>query len=118
MKKGAMGYVTKNSSSAEMFKAILEVYSGKKYICDEIKNNLSEQIINGDEQANGVNNLTQREIEVITLVKKGDSSKEIAEALNIAVKTVEVHRYNILKKLHIKNSSALVNLVYTSHSGI
>jgi len=63
IKNGAMGYVTKNSSRAEMFKAILEVHSGKKYICDEIKNNLSEQIINGDEQPNGINTLTQREIE-------------------------------------------------------
>jgi DNA-binding NarL/FixJ family response regulator len=118
MKKGAMGYVTKNSSRAEMFKAILEVYSGKKYICDEIKNNLSEQIINGDEQPNGVNTLTQREIEVITCVKNGNSSKEIAKTLQIAVKTVEVHRYNILKKLHLKNSSALVNFVNTSQSGL
>jgi DNA-binding NarL/FixJ family response regulator len=118
IKKGAMGYVTKNSSRAEMFKAILEVHSGKKYICDEIKNNLSEQIINGDEQPNGINTLTQREIEVITCVKNGNSSKEIAKTLQIAVKTVEVHRYNILKKLHLKNSSALVNFVNTSQSGL
>ena len=118
MKKGAMGYVTKNSSRAELFKAILEVHSGKKYICDEIKNNLSEQIINGDEQPNGINTLTQREIEVITCVKNGNSSKEIAKTLQIAVKTVEVHRYNILKKLHLKNSSALVNFVNTSQSGL
>ena len=117
IKNGAMGYVTKNSSRAEMFKAILEVHSGKKYICDEIKNNLSEQIINGDEQPNGINTLTQREIEVITCVKNGNSSKEIAKNLQIAVKTVEVHRYNILKKLHLKNSSALVNFVNTSQLG-
>ena len=118
IKNGAMGYVTKNSSRAEMFKAILEVHSGKKYICDEIKNNLSEQIINGDEQPNGINTLTQREIEVITCVNNGNSSKEIAKTLQIAVKTVEVHRYNILKKLHLKNSSALVNFVNTSQSGL
>ena len=47
MQKGAMGYVTKNSSREEMFKAIIEVYNGKKYVCEEIKNILSEQVISG-----------------------------------------------------------------------
>jgi two-component system invasion response regulator UvrY len=118
MKKGAMGYVTKNSSRAELFTAIVEVYNGNKYICDEIKNNLSDQIINGNEPANGLNTLTQREIEIIAYVKKGNSSKEIAKALHIAVKTVEVHRHNMLKKLNHKNTSALVNFINTSQSGI
>src|SRR5690242_12021416 len=114
MQKGAMGYVTKNSSRDEMFKAILEIQEGKKYICDEIKNILSEQVISGEEQTTGVNLLSQREIEIIAYIKKGFSSKEIAEALNISVKTVEVHRYNILKKLNLKNAAALVNFINNS----
>ena len=104
MQKGAMGYVTKNSSREEMFKAILEIQAGKKYICDEIKNILSEQVISGDDPQTGLNSLSQREIEIISYIKKGDSSKEIADSLSISVKTVEVHRYNILKKLNLKNS--------------
>ena len=114
IQKGAMGYVTKNSSKEEMFKAIMEVQNGKKYICDEIKNILSDQVINGDAQPNGVNSLSQREIEVINFIKKGSSSKEIAESLNISVKTVEVHRYNILRKLNLKNAAALVNFINNS----
>lgn len=114
MQKGAMGYVTKNSSREEMFKAILEIQEGKKYICDEIKNILSEQVISGDEQGTGVNSLSQREIEIIKYIKKGNSSKEIADALSISVKTVEVHRYNILKKLNLKNAAALVNFINNS----
>lgn len=114
IQKGAMGYVTKNSSKEEMFKAILEVQGGKKYICDEIKNILSEQVISGEEQQSGLNALSQREIEVIAFIKKGYSSKEIANALNISVKTVEVHRYNILKKLNLKNAAALVNFINNS----
>lgn len=114
IQKGAMGYVTKNSSKEEMFKAILEVQGGKKYICDEIKNILSEQVISGEEQQSGLNALSQREIEVIAYIKKGYSSKEIANALNISVKTVEVHRYNILKKLNLKNAAALVNFINNS----
>jgi len=114
MQKGAMGYVTKNSSREEMFKAIMEVYNGKKYVCEEIKNILSEQVISGEDQQSGLNALSQREIEIISYIKKGFSSKEIADALNISVKTVEVHRYNILKKLNLKNAAALVNFINNS----
>lgn len=114
IQKGAMGYVTKNSSREEMFKAIMEVHEGRRYICDEIKNILSEQVLNGEDQPTGLNALSQREIEIINFIKKGFSSKEIAESLDISVKTVEVHRYNILKKLNLKNSAALVNYINNS----
>ncbi len=114
IQKGAMGYVTKNSSKEEMFKAITEIHAGKKYICEEIKNILSEQVISGEEQNTGLNSLSQREIQIISYIKKGDSSKEIADALNISVKTVEVHRYNVLKKLNLKNAAALVNFINNS----
>lgn len=114
IQKGAMGYVTKNSSREEMFKAIMEVHEGRRYICDEIKTILSEQVLNGEDQQAGVNALSQREIEVIQLIKKGFSSKEIAENLDISVKTVEVHRYNVLKKLNLKNAAALVNYINNS----
>jgi two-component system invasion response regulator UvrY len=118
MQKGAMGYVTKNSSREEMFKAIMEIQNGKKYICDEIKNILSEQVIAGDDPQAGLNSLSQREIEIISFIKKGFSSKEIADSLNISVKTVEVHRYNILKKLNLKNAAALVNFINNSQLDI
>ncbi|WP_121355315.1 response regulator [Flavisolibacter nicotianae] len=114
IQKGAMGYVTKNSSREEMFKAITEIQAGRRYICEEIKNILSEQVINGEDQQGGLNALSQREIEIIHFIKKGFSSKEIAENLDISVKTVEVHRYNILKKLNLKNSAALVNYINNS----
>ncbi|MGV3527494.1 MAG: response regulator [Flavisolibacter sp.] len=114
MQKGAMGYVTKNSSREEMFKAITEIMNGRRYICEEIKNILSEQIITGEDQNTGVNSLSQREIEIINFIRKGNSSKEIADALCISVKTVEVHRYNVLKKLNLKNSAALVNYINNS----
>lgn len=113
MQKGALGYVTKNSSREELFRAIVEVYEGKKYVCDEIKNIISEQVI-GEGQQCGVNALSQREIEVISFIRQGHSSKEIADSLAISVKTVEVHRYNILKKLNLKNAAALVNFINNS----
>lgn len=111
---GALGYVTKTSSSEEMINAIIEVYNNKKYICSDIKNILSNQLLSSDEQVNGFNTLSAREIDVIGFIKKGLSSKEIALELNLSVKTVEVHRYNILKKLKLKNVAAMVNYINNS----
>ncbi|MBL0134973.1 MAG: response regulator transcription factor [Chitinophagaceae bacterium] len=108
---GARGYVTKNSSKEEMIKAIMEVQNGNKYICDEIKNNISELVLEENKDTPNVNALTEREIQIINLIKEGFSSKEIATQLNISLKTVEVHRHNILKKLKLKNSASLVNFI-------
>jgi DNA-binding NarL/FixJ family response regulator len=114
MQLGAMGYVTKNSSGDEMIKAIIEVSNNRKYVCDEIKSILSEQMVNGDTPADGLNSLSKREIDIIGYIKQGYSSREIAETIQISVKTVEVHRYNILKKLKMKNVAALVNYINNS----
>ena len=109
---GAKGYVTKNSSRDEMFKAIMEVHQGNRYICDEVKNIISEQIMD-DSPSQGINALSERELQIVKLIKEGFSSKEISAQLNISLKTVEVHRHNILKKLNLKNSAALVNYINT-----
>jgi DNA-binding NarL/FixJ family response regulator len=111
IQKGALGYVTKNSSREEMIEAIMEVSAGRKYLCREIKDRLSDQLINEEAQNNGIDILSQREIEVIRQVKKGLSSKEIANELNVSTKTVEVHRHNIFKKLNLKNVASLLNFV-------
>ena len=112
LKLGAMGYVTKNSPQQEMFEAIVEVNNGKRFICSEVKTILSDQIFEED-GATGVNTLSSRELDVIKHIKDGLSSKEIATQLSISLKTVEVHRHNILKKLNLKNSAALVNYINT-----
>jgi DNA-binding NarL/FixJ family response regulator len=94
-----------------MIEAILAVYSGNKYICAEIKNNISELVLDEKQEMPNVNSLTGREIEIINLIKQGQSSKEIATTLKISLKTVEVHRHNILKKLKLKNAASLVNYI-------
>lgn len=113
LKLGAMGYVTKNSPQHEMFEAIMEVNAGKRFICSEVKTILSEQVFEED-NATGANTLSSRELDVIKHIKDGLSSKEIATQLSISLKTVEVHRHNILKKLNLKNSAALVNYINAS----
>jgi two-component system invasion response regulator UvrY len=114
MQSGASGYVTKNSSQDELMHAIEEVHHGRKYICEEIKNILAEQAITGEKEEPGLHALSKRELTIISFLKNGLSSKEIAENISVSVKTVEVHRYNILRKLNLPNVAALVN--YVNHS--
>ncbi|HUR65400.1 MAG TPA: response regulator transcription factor [Chitinophagaceae bacterium] len=111
LQTGAMGYITKNSSKDEMLKAIIEVNDGKKYVCDEVKNILAQQELEEENGKPDMNSLSRRELDVVKLIKEGMSSKEIALQLDISLKTVEVHRYNILKKLNLKNTAALVNFI-------
>ena len=111
LQMGAMGYVTKNSSKDELLAAIIEVHSGRKYVCDEVKNILAQQELEEEGGQPDMNVLSRREIDIVQLIKEGLSSKEIASKLEISLKTVEVHRYNILKKLNLKNTAALVNFI-------
>lgn len=111
LRLGARGYVTKNSPRQEMVDAIMDVTAGNIYICQEVKNILSEQMLGEDEGTAGLNQLSEREIEVINQIRDGLSSKEIADRLGISIKTVEVHRHNILKKLKVKNTASLINYI-------
>jgi two-component system, NarL family, invasion response regulator UvrY len=111
LRLGAKGYVTKNSPRQEMLEAIAEVSKNNVYVCQEVKNILSDQMLNGDQVNPDINNLSDREMQIVRALKEGLSSKEIASELNISLKTVEVHRHNILKKLKLKNTVSLINFI-------
>ena len=111
---GAKAYVTKNSSHQEMFKAIDEIINGRTYVCTEIKDILSDQLMTDEPGPPDTKDLSLREIEIVKLIKSGLSSKEIAAKLNLSSRTVEVHRHNILKKLKLNNTAALINFINTT----
>ncbi len=114
MSLGANGYVTKNSSREEMITALLTVMEGKKYICEEIKEIIVEQDLTEESEKPNIASLTEKELEVIKFIKEGLSSKDLAAKWNVSVKTIETHRYNILKKLNQKNTTAVINLLAAS----
>jgi DNA-binding NarL/FixJ family response regulator len=113
LRNGAMGYVTKNSTKIEMYDAIRAVMKGDKYICAEIQRNITNQMLVDDDD-NKLSTLTEREIEIIKLIKNGSTNKEIAEQLFLSPRTVETHRARILKKLDLKNSLSLVKYINDS----
>lgn len=111
MAAGAKGYVTKNSGREEMYEAILTVHNDKLYVCEEIRTQGFDMSALPDNDLSYVESLTNKEIQISHCIRQGLRSKEIADKLNISIKTVEVHRHNILRKFHVKNSISLVNLL-------
>ncbi|MEO6316459.1 MAG: response regulator transcription factor [Chitinophagaceae bacterium] len=114
MKMGARGYVTKNSPKDEILSAMRRVHNGEVYVCDEIKYILGQQLGADTPASPRLSSLTDREIEIVQFIKEGHSSKEIAVNIGVKVKTVEVHRHNILQKLQLKNAASLVNFMFTN----
>lgn len=104
-KMGAYGYLLKNTDEAELILAIRSVSNGKKYFSAEI----SEKMINFmSTQSISENVLSNKETEVLGLISKGLTTKEIAEKLFVSSRTIETHRANILKKLEVKNTAELI----------
>lgn len=114
---GAMGYVTKNSSKEEVLLAIEEVKKGKKYICSEVRDIITEKLLNENNEEDRIKDLTLRELEIINFIKEGLSSKDIAAKMFISIRTVEVHRHNILKKLQVKNTAGLIRFLSHANPG-
>ena len=106
LRKGAMGYLLKESGEKELFESIYEVYQGKKYF----KNKISDLLINDMSTPSKDRILTDRELTIVRMVADGKITKEIADELCISVRTVETHRSKIMKKLDVSNASEMIRL--------
>ncbi len=110
---GASGYISKTSSFDEMVQAIIAIHSGKHYIAEDIKNQIADQRLGENETSpvSRINTLTRRELEIISMIREGHSSHDIAQKLFISQRTVEVHRYNIFKKLNVSNVISMMKVL-------
>lgn len=108
MKSGAAGYMTKESAPEELIMAIKMVCQGKKYISENIAQQLADRL---DETTNVPAHelLSDREYEVMLSIAEGKSISKIAEDLSLSVKTVSTYRSRLLKKLDLKNNSELLH---------
>jgi DNA-binding NarL/FixJ family response regulator len=111
LQAGASGYVSKNSSTEELIEAITLVARGREYLCTEVREFISSEWLAGQKETPGLDLLTEREMLIAQRVQKGDSSREIAAELGLSLRTIEAHRYHILKKLKLRNTAALVDLM-------
>ena len=109
LKNGAHAYLLKNIERRELERAIHTVYSGQKYFSPVVMGILAESVSNKDDEEHA--EITPREKEVLELVAGGRSTKQIADKLNISIRTVESHRINMLKKFSVSNTAELIKKV-------
>ena len=115
---GAYGYLLKDTDKNEFVKALKQVHSGFKYFSGAVSNILANQLLYG-QQANTIKapveedvyHLTKREKQILSMIVNGKHNKDIAEALDKSVRTIETHRFNIMKKLDVNNAVDMVNKV-------
>ena len=111
LRAGASGYVVKRTASAELVRAIRAVAAGGTYVDPSLAGALlqgTSRAARGANAPRATTELTTRESEVLRLVARGHSNKEIAAALEISVKTVESHKANGMAKLGTATRAALV----------
>lgn len=112
LKNGAMGYLLKNTSKAELTEAIKEVKKGNRYLPKKISDILLNDSIGLDNSSYFIPKLTSREKEILNLISKEYTTDEMAEKLFVSIKTVESHRSNLMQKLGVKNSAGLVRVAF------
>ena len=110
LKAGVKGYLVKNCATEELVTAIRALASGKSYLCSKITDLVLDDIAGSSSNKSSSSPssvLSKREQEVLQLLSAGKSTKEIAFELTISLKTVGVHRNNIMKKLDLHNIAEL-----------
>ena len=107
---GAEGYVLKQDAGTELFVAINSLRSGESYISPSFSQQLRDEFIKGccGEIPPGIDSLTIRQREVVTLIAEGKTGKEIASILFISTRTVEKHRSQIMGKLKLESTADIV----------
>ena len=120
MKSGALGFVSKKAGYEELIHAIKVVHTGRKYICTETSKklkNLNEFLAGIEDTLQSTNEFfSKREKQVLHLLARGYSTRNIAEKLFITEKTVETHRKNLVEKAQVKNTVELI--AYASMRGL
>lgn len=112
---GAYGYLLKDTDKNEFIKALKQVQGGVKYFSGAVSNVLANRLLNTKPAPKTINevddayHLTRKEKEILRLVIDGKQNKQIADSFGKSVRTIETHRFNIMKKLGVNNAIDMVN---------
>lgn len=121
LQAGAYGYLLKDTDKEEFIKALKQVHGGHKYFSGAVSHVLANQLLNARPYvgarpaADDVYHLTRREKEILRMVVDGKHNKEIADSLGKSLRTIETHRFNIMKKLGVNNAVDMVNKTVKEH---
>ena len=110
IKAGASGYLLKDTGKAEFLKAIKTIYQGGKYFSGDISNvivtNYLQNTAPKESPKSTIDNaakLTRKEIEILHFILSGMTNTEISDRLGKSKRTIETHRFNLMKKMNVKN---------------
>jgi len=111
LRAGANGYVMKQQPADVLLQAIRKVLDGEVYLSDKMSSMLVNRLVGAERKTGkiGVDRLSDRELEVFQLIGAGVKTRDIAEKLNVSVKTVETHRSRIKEKMNLPSSTELVH---------
>ncbi len=105
---GADGFALKTLSGEALLEALDRIRRGERYLCPELATPFVMRKLATNEVSDPLSDLTPREREVLRLVAEGKTNKQAAAVLGVAVKTVEAHRANLMRKLDLHDLSSLV----------
>lgn len=110
LRAGARGYIMKEEASDQVLLAIRKVLAGDIFLSERMKSRMIQQMASGRAKvvSSPIELLTDRELEVFRLIGEGRSTRQIAAQLHLSVRTVEAYREYIKAKLHLKNSTELI----------
>ncbi|BBJ24663.1 response regulator [Candidatus Nitrotoga sp. AM1P] len=114
LKAGAAGYLSKQSAPTQLVNAIRQVACGKKYISNELAEELANGLSQGYQELLH-QTLSNREYQTLCLMASGKSLSEMAEALSLSAKTVSVYRARLLEKMKLKNNAEAVRYAIMNH---
>ena len=109
MQAGAVGYLTKGAGPEEVINAIRMVNSGQRYISPEIAQQMALSSFSSDAD-NPFKDLSERELQIMIMITKGQKVTDISDQLNLSSKTVNSYRYRLFKKLNISGDVELTHL--------
>jgi DNA-binding NarL/FixJ family response regulator len=113
---GAHGFILKSDGNAQLIAAVKALAQHQTYLTSRVSEMvLSEYLDPGQPAAGAGDRLTPREREIVQLIAEGHTSKEIAARLGLSEKTVEAHRWNILRRLNLDSAVALVRYAIRNH---
>ena len=115
---GANGYIMKQAAADQLLIALRRVLAGGVYVSEHLGASMIERIAGNDpkQTSNPIERLSNRELQVLNLIGRGKTTREVAENLTLSVKTVESHRQRIKKKLNLQTSAQLVQFAVSSYT--
>lgn len=114
LEKGVSGYVLKNTDEHKLYQAIQTVYQGGRYIDAPVQEKIMNDLYGNDSNRDAGYKpvLTKREKEILNLIMEELTSQQMADRLQLSLRTVENHRVSLMQKLNAKNSAGIVKRAF------